>query len=245
MIDLVAELSANYNKFRQELRAKFSTTDKALDPKGWLFREAYSRLATINSWRADVIAKISPDEVSEFILEAQNDGLCSLAFATVGAWRVALQSLRSMIENTLAGLYFADHRIEYQLWMSGGFKIGFSPLLDYFASHPLNAKLPSNIDPIPALRREYATLSMSVHGRAPFRMTKGALSTVVCDSSPVRRGAYLTRQREVIRSICLLKLMLFATELTGTKQQELRKLLTAQLPPKVRQSVRGRYKVIV
>ena len=245
MSDLASELKTNYTTFRAGLRKGFKSADKALDADGSHFFDAYRRLATVNSWRADVLSAILPDTAVAFILEAQNDGLSSLAFATVGAWRTSLQALRNMIESTLMGLYFADHPVEHQLWLSGKYKIGFAALLEYFKAHPANELLPQNLDPFPAIRAEYDTLSKAVHGRAPFRMTKDAASTVTFDTSPILRNAYLTRQRETIRCLTLLKLMLFANHLERTKQQELRKLLTSVLPPAIRTAVRTRYNVIL
>jgi hypothetical protein len=231
MSDLSAELKVNYAKFRSGLRKDFVAADKAVDPTGQIFLEAYKRLAAFNSWRVDVLEPLINVDVSAFLLEAQSDGVTSLAFATVGAWRTSLQSLRSMIENVLLALYFADHLVEHQLWLSGKFKIGFGALAEYFGSHPAHASLPEMVNPLHLLKSEYDTLSRSVHGRAPFRMTKDAANTVVCHVSIASRGAYLTRQRETLRAISLLCLMLFHEHLQGTKQQALRHHLSALFPP--------------
>jgi hypothetical protein len=245
MSDLASELKFNYGKFRATLRKDFVATDKAIDADGKIFLDAYKRLAAINSWRADVLTPLINTEVLGFILEAQNDGICSLAFATVGAWRTSLQSLRSMIENAMLGLYFADHPIEHQLWLEGSFKMGFGALAEYFKAHPAHRDLPNQVDPIPLLRQEYDTLSRAVHGRAPFRMTKDAASTVVCNPSAALRGAYLTRQRETLRSISLLKLMLFSQHLQGTKQQGLRSLLSQTFSSQVKTVIRSNYSVVL
>ncbi len=245
MSDLTSELKANYNTFRKTLRKDFVAADKALDPDGKVFFDAYRRLASLNSWRADLLEKTLDQDASNFILEAQSDGLSSLAFATVGAWRTSLQCLRSMIENTLLGLYFADHPIEYQLWAAGRFKIGFSALATYFADHPSHQALSSSVDPLPLIRAEYDTLSKAVHGQAPFRMTKDAATTVVCNTSAISRGAYLTRQRETVRGISLLCLMLFPQHLQGTKQQALRAHLSILLSAHAKATIKSHYKVIL
>ena len=229
MTDLASELKTNYSKFRSNLRKDFVAADKAIDADGKVFFDAYRRLASINSWRADVLTHLIDGEVLGFMLEAQSDGVSSLAFATVGAWRTSLQALRSMVENTMLGFYFADHLIEHRLWLSGSYKIGFSALVEYFKAHPAHQSLPNQIDPIPLLSSEYDTLSKAVHGRAPFRMTKDAASTVVCNPSVALRGAYLSRQRETLRCLSLLHLMLFAAELQGTKQQALTGITIADL----------------
>lgn len=245
MSDLGSELKSNYKRFRTTLRKDFVVADKAIDADGKIFLDAYRRLATLNSWRADVLAPLINPDVMAFVLEAQNDGICSLSFATVGAWRTSLQSLRSMIENTVLGLYFADHLVEHQLWLEGSFKIGFGALAEYFKAHPAHRNLPSQVDPIPILREEYDTLSRAVHGRAPFRMTKDAASTIVCNPSAALRGAYLTRQRETLRGISLLNLMLFSQHLQGTKQQALRELLSHTFSPQVKTMIRSNYSVVL
>ena len=245
MSNLAAELKTNYLKFRANLRKDFAAADKAIDPDGKSFLDAYQRIASMNAWRADVLVSIIDSGVIGFILEAQNDAISSLAFATVGAWRTSLQCLRSAIENTLMGLYFADHLVEHKLWSMGRYKIGFTALCDYFNSHPAHQGLPNSLDPIPSLKAEYDTLSSAVHGRAPFRMTKDAASTVVCDPSIALRGAYLTRQRETLRCLTLLNLMLFSSHLQGTKQQELRKLLSHMLSNQSKGIIRAHYKVIL
>jgi hypothetical protein len=245
MSNLAAELKVNYAKFRTHLRNDFRAAEKAIDPDGKVFLDAYGRIASMNAWRANVFLPTIDPGVMGFILEAQNDAISSLAFATVGAWRTSLQGLRSAIENTLMGLYFADHLVEHTLWSAGRYKIGFTALCDYFNSHPAHQGLPSSIDPIPPMKTEYDTLSNAVHGRAPFRMTKDAASTVVCDSSIALRGAYLTRQRETLRCLTLLKLMLFSSHLQGTKQQELRTLLSQMLSNQSKGAIRTHYKVVL
>jgi len=245
MSDLSSELQVNYKAFRANLRSDFALAEKALDSDGKAFFDAYRRLAAVNAWRADVLTALIKDEVMPFILEAQNDGISSLAFATVGAWRISLQSLRSMIENFMLGLYFADHPVEHQLWLSGGFKIGFGALADYFKTHPAHHTLTDQVDPIGLLRREYDTLSKAVHGRAPFRMTKDAASTLVCNPSVALRGAYLARQRETLRSVSLLNLMLFGQHLQGTKQQALRGLLSHTFTAQVKMAIKTQYRVIL
>src|SRR5258708_4715768 len=131
MNDLKDEIRHKFEKFeavwRPELLDVIDSLGKAKD----VYFQSYLQLVSLNAWRNELLASaISPDSVS-FFLEAQNDGLVSHVLARMGAWRSALKSLRSCLENVAFCLYFKDHAVELVQWKSGKYRPGFAPTIEY------------------------------------------------------------------------------------------------------------------
>src|SRR5204862_7086402 len=139
----------------------------ALDAHRDAFLSSYSRIASMNAWRSDMLETIVSASSLEFFAEALNDVLISHVFARFGSWRSALMSLRSCIENTCYCLYYKDHPVELRLWESGKHRPPFAEIHGYLASHPDIEPLGSSpVTGLANLKSEYGTLSRAVHASA-------------------------------------------------------------------------------
>src|SRR5688572_28841732 len=99
MDNLKKEVSSNFEKFSSGWPLELEKVAKELRSESGKFAMSYSRLVSLQAWRNEVIAKTASEESLGFFAEAQNDALVSHVFASMGAWRSALKSLRSCIEN--------------------------------------------------------------------------------------------------------------------------------------------------
>jgi hypothetical protein len=87
------------------------------------------------------------------------------------------------------------------------------------------------IDGIPILRDEYATLSNAVHGSAKgFRMTKDIKETLLWSDAKDQRGKWGTRESTVVAGINLTLLAIFRKDLTGASAPSLRDAVGLALP---------------
>ena len=127
---------------------------------------ATGAFGAIQAIKTDLIVPCYAAGSAAFFFEAHNDALVSHVSASTGAWRSALQALRSCIENTLAAVYYNDHPIELELWQSSRFMLGFSELLGYMEKHPRLSPLGVQLSGLAAMKTEYATLSKAVHASA-------------------------------------------------------------------------------
>jgi hypothetical protein len=179
-------------------------------------------------------------------LEAHNDALVSHVNASVGAWRSALQALRSSIENTLCAIYYNEHPVELELWSKGQFRIGASDLLTYGHKHPRLSALKNNVSGLASLASEYATLSKAVHGSAAnFRMTDPVGSILLWSTDPVKASMWSTREKNVVEDICLLMSCLNHTRLDGTKLAPLRSVLGFAVSASKRTELKKQLKITI
>lgn len=228
MTDLVSEIDSNFEAFRSAWPLAIVDNLKALESRP-VYRESYRRIASFQAIKAYVIQpKVAPNAAA-FFVEAQNDILLSHVQASIGSWRISLQSLRAAIENVCACLYFKDHPVELELWSSGALRVSFSSMTKYFEGHPYLKSLPSEIV-FDLIKSEYATLSKAVHGSAVnFWMTKEEKSISLWTVDAARSGMWATREKNVLRGLVLLTSALFKDELTGTKASNVRDTMSLLL----------------
>lgn len=229
--ELQAEILGRFKRFEakwpMELQAVMGTLDRAEK----VYYHSYSQLVSLNTWRTEILESIiSPGSIS-FFLEAQNDALVSHVLARMGAWRSALKSLRSCIENVTYCLFFKDHPVELQLLGLGRYKPSFTSITEYLDKHPLVDGIEAHICGLDMLPREYATLSKAVHGSAAFQMTAETGTTCLWTDSLASLGRWRSRERTVIQSINLLLMTIFREHLQGTQRPQLRQAIGFAVSP--------------
>jgi len=232
MKDLKQEIRQGFEKFEPAWQAELSSVIKSLGKSDNEFFESYLQLVSLNAWRNELVQTVISAQSASFFLEAQNDGLVSHVFARMGAWRSALKSLRSCIENTVFCLYFKDHSVELSLWSSGKFKPGFSSTIDYLRGHPMVDGIDPSLTGIDILEKEYSTLSRAVHGSSQFQMTAGTGgATSLWTDSTISLGKWRTRERLVLQALNLLMMTMFREHLQGTQRPQLRFAISFAVPP--------------
>lgn len=225
MSDLSDELDVNAEAFRAKWKQDLDSNLAALgaDDK---FVKSYRRIAALQALRTSLIVPSYGADVGAFFVEAQSDALTSHVFASFGAWRSSLKSLRSCIEDTFGALYFKDHPVELQLWEQGDFRLGFAATHKYFTDHPNLKSCKDGVSGLDAIKEEYATLSKAVHGSAKgFRMTESAAGLLLWNTQNAKLGAWETRHRKVLEALCLLVVALHASKLQGAAHAGLRAVL--------------------
>lgn len=244
MQNYLTEVDGNFVRFYAALPGEISATLDGLAAQEQKFRDSYRRLVSLQAWRGELIEKIVPPAAEAFFKEAQNDGLMSHSLARQGAWRVALMSLRSCIENTLYGLYYMDHPVELVQWQSGGFKLGFTEAISYLAKHPNFDGLSEQNSGIDTIKAEYATLSKAVHGSAQsFRVTKtGEIQGLNIVSLP-ELGAWGTRERFTLTALNTILLVMFREHLQGAANVNLRKAISLTIPEQKHDAIKDQFKV--
>lgn len=228
MTALTDEIDANFATFGAAW-IKALNENKITLSSSAVFLESYRRISSIQALKSSLLPASIESEALDFFIEAQNDILLSHVQASVGSWRIALQSLRAAIENALSCLYYADHPVELELWKMGEFRLGFSAALKYFELHPHLRGVPNNII-IELLKTEYATLSKAVHGSAvDFWMTKSSSNISLWNTDSAKAGMWSTRERKVLQGIALLVICLYQKLLTGTQRPGVRETLSLLL----------------
>lgn len=246
MDQLKAEIRANFERSFVATKQSVESTLQQLETHKDKYASSYTRLVSLQAWRAGLFCNIMNEATEEFFKEAHNDALMSHALARQGAWRVALMSLRSLIENTVFGLYYMDHPVELEQWSSGEHKLGFSETVSYLLRHPKIKNLEGSITGIESLKSEYATLSKAVHGSAKnFRMTRDGVVTGLNINSPADLGAWLTRENSTIAAINLLLVCFFSDHINGAALPNLRKSISLAIPAKKHEAIRTSLKVIL
>ena len=241
----VGEIDANFEKFFANWTGKAAENWTALHQSD-KYKESYRRLSALQALKAElVVPAVSPGSAA-FFLEAHNDALSSHVNASMGAWRSALQNLRSTLENSLAAFYFMDHPVELKLWERGKYRPAFSELYNYAKDHPILEEVSPQISGLDLFKSEYGTLSKAVHGSATnFRMTDDASEILLWNVEPARVGAWADREKHVVLAVCLLTVSLFRSELTGTKKPGLRSVLSLAIPNSKRQAIKEALKVTI
>jgi len=236
---LQKEIEFNFGKFSGNWRAELDSVFHDLDKNHARYLNSYRRLVSLQAWSEYFLENLLGQNSLSFFHEAQNDALVSHVFARLGAWRSALQSLRSCIENTLLCLYYMDHPIELRLWQDGKYKTDFLTLCKYFSRHPSITSINSSLTGLDVLQKEYATLSLAVHSSAQsFRMTHGATTTQLWSANSATLGAWSTREEATLAGLNLLLLALFRGHLTGSRLQSLRKAISPAVPQRKRVKIK-------
>ena len=102
------EIEANFEAFNASWQKDLPLSISALEAQKEAFLKSYSRIASLNAWKTNVLKDRISDGSLAFFAEALNDALISHVFAHLGTWRSALMALRSCIENTYNCLYYKD-----------------------------------------------------------------------------------------------------------------------------------------
>lgn len=231
MKDLKNEIRVRFEQFEAAWQAELQTVSKELEKSEAVYFQSYLQLVSLNAWRTELLATVISADSASFFLEAQNDGLVSHVFARIGAWRSALKSLRSCLENIAFCLYFKDHPVELTLWKTGKYKPGFASTLEYLKKHPALSGINQSLSGIDVFEREYATLSRAVHGSAPFQMTAEKGSTSLWTSDVKALGKWRTREGLVLQSVNLLLATIFREHLQGSLHPQLRKAISFAVSP--------------
>jgi hypothetical protein len=231
MKDLQDEIRLRFDHFQPAWQAELETVTKELGKAEEIYFQSYLQLVSLNTWRNELLATAISTDSASFFLEAQNDGLVSHVFARIGAWRSALKSLRSCLENVAFCLYFKDHPVELTLWKSDKYKPAFSSTVDYLKRHPALDGINQAVTGIEVFEKEYATLSKAVHGSAAFQMTAEKGSTSLWTANLRSLGKWRTRERLVLQSINLLLMVMFRECLQGTQHPQLRKAISFAVSP--------------
>jgi hypothetical protein len=226
---LLNETEASFKAFDTDWRADMAAVSARLAKDSATFLASYRRLVSLQAWRAFLETRISDGSLA-FFLEAQNDALTSHVFANLGSWRSALKALRGCIDNILYCIFYKDHAIELRLWHEGKHKLTFAEHFTYLDNHPDRVQIPQ-IDAMPVLRAEYATLSKAVHASAKsFRMTHDIKETLLWSDAAEQRGKWQTREQEVLLQINLCLLAVFRHELGGAAAPGLRDAIGLAVP---------------
>ncbi len=231
MKDFEAEVAANFQKFGPAFKKSILASFTSLEKQSEKFLESYRTIVSLQAWRSTLLEPTISTGSMAFFLEAQNDALTSHALARVGAWRSALMSLRSCLENTFYCLYYKDHPIELQKWDESDHKLTFAELQTYFQGHPTLASLPNGADGLNLIANEYSTLSRAVHGSAKsFRMTVEGVGVKLVTSDVAALNQWRKRELQVITAINRLLMGLFRERLQGTALPGLRKAISLVFP---------------
>lgn len=241
---LLNETEANFKAFDNDWRADMAAVSADLAKGSAIYLGSYRRIVSLQAWRSFLETRI-PDGSLAFFLEAQNDALTSHVFANLGSWRSALKALRGCIDNILFCLYYKDHPIELRLWHEGKHKLTFAEHFTYLDNHPDRIHVPQ-IDAMPVLRAEYATLSKAVHASAKnFRMTNDIKETLLWSNANEQRGKWQTREQVVMSHINLCLLALFRTDLEGAASPGLRDAIGLAVPASRFGEIKTHMKVII
>jgi hypothetical protein len=152
------EIDHNFGVFRSDWTGQTQKNWTELQ-KHKHYVESYRRLSALQAIKTDLVAPSFSPESAAFFFEAHNDALVSHVSGSLGAWRSALQALRSCLENTLAAIYYKDHPIELKLWAAGQFRLSFAALHNYALKHPAFIGINPTLTGLDVIQEEYATLS--------------------------------------------------------------------------------------
>jgi hypothetical protein len=239
------EIDVNFEKFYAEWTTQAQDNWATLHGQQEL-KESYRRLSAFQTIKQQLIVPHSSESAASIFHEAHNDALTSHLLASFGAWRISLKSLRAVIEASLNSLYFREHPVELELWMSGKYRTSFSELLAYFEKHPRISEAPTTISGISTLKGEYATLSKAVHGsNTKFWMTDPISSVLLWSDSTVKLSQWRTRESKVLEAIACVVICLFKEKLTGTNLPQVRQMLGYLVSPAHRAEIKKELKVSI
>jgi hypothetical protein len=234
---LLNETEANFKRFDNDWRADLTAVSVELAKDSAIYLTSYRRIASLQAWRSFLETRISDASLAFF--------LTSHVFANLGSWRSALKALRGSIDNVLFCLYYKDHPIELRLWHEGEHKLAFAEHFTYLENHPDRIIVPQ-IDAMPTLREEYATLSKAVHASSKcFRMTNDIKETQLWSDAVEQRGKWQTREQVVITHINYCLLALFRRELEGAAAPALRDAIGLVVPSSRFADIKNHMKVII
>lgn len=237
---LRAELKSNFDDFTDQWGKDLAAVAKKQQKK--VFEESYVRIASIQAWRSSVVEEHMDDDCAAFFFEAQNDLLTSHCLATCGSFRQALKALRGCIENFFNALYYMDHPVELQKWLTGKHRTQFSELHNYFTSHPKVAG--RDLTGLPVIDAQYGILSKAVHASAKaFRMTTDLVDPKLWVDDPIAAKKWAGNEQKLVLAMNLLLLHIFVDELTGAKNLPLRTAVSLVVPKKNHGTIKSSLKI--
>lgn len=240
MIILKKEIDTNFEEFYETTPQTLSLSVKEASKYKEIYRESYRSITSLQAWRTFIEIKVGAKRQGlDFFLEAQNDALVSHSLARQGAWRPALMALRSCIENALCCLFYLDHPVEYKLWESGQYRIGFTELVKYLDAHPNFSRISQHISGLEGIKAEYAQLSRAVHASSKaFRVTASGsiLGLNIVSGSSI--SAWRTREKKLISSLSLILCTFFCEEIKGTSHLNLRKVISLSVSKKQKEHLK-------
>lgn len=244
MNNYIEEVDNNFDRFFISASDDVASVTQQLNTKKDRFKDSYRKLVSLQAWRSEIVEQAMDSKAAEFFKEAQNDALMSHSLARQGAWRVALMSLRSCVENILFGLYYCDHLVELEQWENGEHKLGFSEVTSYLNRHPMFKTFSEQQTGIEGIKTEYATLSKAVHGSSRlFRMTKaGDIEGLNIHSEP-DLGAWLTRERNTLCYLNKILIVFFRNKIQGASKLNLRKAVSLVIPNNKHAEINSQYGV--
>lgn len=243
---LKQEIDNNFQRYRQRWPRQQTAALTALNGERSVFVSSYRRLTSLQAWRTNVIDTINPNVCASFFLEAQNDAMYSHILAQMGVWRLALQSLRSCLENCCLYLYYKDHLVEFQQWEGGAHRLSFRDLKKYFRSHPLLVDTPNRINGIDQLSAQFDVLSKAVHGSAlDLRMTAGDKFPNLWDTTKSNLTRWATNEQKTIETINLLLVAFYREMISGVMHPQLRDVVGYSIVPSKRGDIKATFNVIL
>lgn len=244
MRNLLKETNASFGRFVDSWEKDLNAVSTELAKDTDRFLESYRRIVSLQAWKSSVLETTICDDSLAFFIEAQNDALTSHVLGRLGAWRTALKSLRSCIENVLFCLYYMEHPVELVLWHSHKHRLQFSELIAYFRKHPKVDEYPDQVTGLAELEKEYSILSAAVHasGRS-FRMSSSGDLPQLWNSDSKSKGAWSTRERRTLAAINLLLLTVFRDYVNGAKLSNLRKAVSLAVPLSIHGRIRSKLNI--
>lgn len=229
------EISKNAAEFRTNLADALRANIAAINEKNsQKLDEAYARLTCLQSIRVSLLEGNTSSGALGFFTEAQGDGLTSQVLITSGSSRSALKSLRSLIENVIRAVYYADHPVEYRLWEAGKHRPTFKSLFDYLETHPDITALDPKLQSVSTLHSNWKKLSDAVHSSAKEERMSGEHDEItIWKTNQKSVGQWAIFQRAVLQDVCLLYLTLHASKLRGAALKPLRDSLKITIPAKL------------
>lgn len=229
--EIIRNCAAYHDALSKELLAVFNKniTDKRVT-------DGYKRLTAFTAMSVGISGNCSENSF-RFFIEAQNDILSAHFLSLTGSFRIALVALRNAIEIILHFIYYKDHPIELIMWETGTHRLKFSQLFEYAEKHPNTSYDVYRIH-ISALKDEYATLSMAVHGSSSlFRMTGSVdYPNIICTDGP-KLGMWHTRSSRVCTSLITILISHFQSAFKGAALPHQREVIAAALPAKLKSAV--------
>ena len=150
---------------------------------------------------------------------------------------MALQCLRSCIENICFCEYYRDHPVELKLWNKGRHQLGFSGMVTYFQKHPDVESIQSNLTGLDIMQKEYSILSRAVHSSSPsFRMTVAHGNTKLWTSENKQLKAWSTRELQTMIGINLFLIVMHSDKLQRAKLPGLRQSISLTIKTRSRRN---------
>jgi hypothetical protein len=245
MVNVRDEIKQNYEAYVAATSAAISTNIATFSGNDHLV-QSYSRVASINAIKVDLVDTHFSKEAAHFFFEAHNDALISHVNASFGSWRPALQALRSFFENTMSAIYYTDHPIELEQWKSGKYTMQPRDLRQYIVDHPRIEKVAAELNLKALLDQEYGTLSKAVHGsNILFRMTSDDGKTNIANPNIPDLGKWAARERATMNLLIVPILCVLGDHIAGAKLPNLRSIIGNTLSPASRAALKKHLNVSI